>query len=48
VKKSLGPSLEVKEILHWQFVRMEVGEVVFIMKSIVPHEPSKDMGLFSD
>jgi len=27
---------------------MEGGEIVFIMKSIVPHELSKDMGLFKD
>jgi len=29
-------------------VRMEGGEVVFIMKSIILHELSKDMGLFED
>jgi len=44
--KNLDPTFEVKEILHWHFVRMEGGQVVFIMKSIVPHELSKDMGLF--
>jgi len=27
---------------------MEGGEVVFVMKPIVPHELSKDMGLFQD
>jgi len=37
-----------KEIVHWHFVRMKGREVVFIMKSIVFHELSKDMGLFED
>jgi len=39
----------INEFLHWHSVRMKDGEVVFIMKSIVCHEPSKDiMGWFED
>jgi len=36
----------VKDILHWHFERIEDREVVFIMKTIVLHELSKDMVLF--